>query len=59
MKKFQSEVPQIHLLHENMVGVTKKFISLFIKPEHIPESVSKLMKLDVENTSIQKSDRYL
>jgi hypothetical protein len=32
---------------------------LFIKPEHIPESVSKLMKLDVENTSIQKSDRDL
>lgn len=53
-------MPQIHLLHENMVDVTKKFLFLFIKPEiKIPERVSHLMKLDVEDVSIQKADKDL
>lgn len=47
------------MLHENMVDVTKKFLSLFIKPEKIPQRVSHLMKLDVEDVSIQKSDKDL
>ncbi|XP_053384313.1 uncharacterized protein LOC128550116 [Mercenaria mercenaria] len=59
VKKFQAEVPQIHILHEQMVDITKTFLAMFIKPEHIPDNVSALVKLDVSDRSIQKTDRDL
>ncbi|KAL5016272.1 hypothetical protein ScPMuIL_005861 [Solemya velum] len=58
VKKFQTEAPQIHILHEQMVDITKTFMAIFIKPEHIPKhSVAALVKLDVSDRAIQKSDK--
>ena len=59
VKYFQSEKPLIHLLHNKIVDVVKRLLGMFIKPEHIPDSVSKLKQLDVTNRSIQKADRDL
>jgi hypothetical protein len=42
-----------------MVDITKQFLSMFIKPEHIPKNVSALVKLDVSDQAIQKSDKDL
>lgn len=42
-----------------MVDIGKTFLAMFIKPEHIPDSVSALVKLDVTDRSIQKADKDL
>lgn len=59
MKAFQSEKHLIHTLHTRMLDVTRQFLGMFIKPEHIPDRVSKLVKLDVTDRDIQKTDRDL
>ena len=63
MKSFHSEQPLIHILHRRMLDVTwevlEMFIKMFIKAEHIPYSVNKLIKLDATHKSIQKPDKHL
>ena len=57
VKVFQSESPLIHTLHPRMVDVTKELLGMFIRPEHIPDRVSKLMQIDLCDKSLQKSDK--
>ena len=58
VKKFQTEAPQIHCLHQEMVDITRTFLAMFIKPEHIPtDSVTAMVGLDVNDSSIQKSNK--
>jgi hypothetical protein len=60
VKEFQSEKPLIHTLHSRMYDVTTELFSFFIKPEYIPNSsVRKLLKVDVTDRGIQKSDKDL
>ncbi|KAH3715330.1 hypothetical protein DPMN_058036 [Dreissena polymorpha] len=59
VKAFQAEKPLIHTLHTRMLEVTRQFLGMFIKPEHIPDRVSDLVKLDVNDREIQKADRDL
>ena len=59
VKIFQSEKPLIHTLHREMFNVTREVLGMFIKPEHIPESVREVLNLDVSNESLQKSDKEL
>ena len=40
MNKFLADAPQIHILHKQMADITKPFLSMFIKHENIPNSVS-------------------
>ena len=57
VKSFQSESPVIHTLHRRMLDVTREVLGMFVKPECIPDRVSELLKLDVTDSSIQKSDK--
>lgn len=59
VKSFQSEKPRIHILHSKMVEVVQRLMGIFVKPEHIPDSASKLKNLNVTHKSIQKSDKDL
>jgi len=59
VKTFQTEKPLIHTLHEQMVVITRELLGMFIKPEHIPNSITDLLKLDVTDRNIQKPDRDL
>ena len=59
IKAFQTEKPVIHTLHRKMLDVTKQLLGMFIKPECIPDRVSQLLKLDVEDRNLQKPDKDL
>ena len=59
VKIFQSEKPMIQTLHREMFNITREVLGMSIKPDHIPECVRKLMKLDVSNESLQKADKAL
>ena len=59
VKIFQSEKPLIHTLLRKMFNITREVLGMFIKPGHIPESVREMLKLDVINESLQKSDKEL
>ncbi|XP_052816458.1 uncharacterized protein LOC128243033 isoform X1 [Mya arenaria] len=57
VKQFQSEKPLIHTLHTRMTEVATELLGMFMKPEKIPDSITKLMKLDVTDRTLQKPDR--
>ena len=59
VKMFQSESPLIHTVHSRMVDLTREFLGMFLKPEHIPQRPSQLLKLDVTDRAIQKADKDL
>ena len=42
-----------------MFNITREVLGMFIKPGHIPESVRDMLKLDVINECLQKSDKEL
>lgn len=57
VKIFQSESPLIHTLHSRMVQLIREFLGLFIKPENIPQRPSQLVKLDITDRALQKSNK--
>jgi hypothetical protein len=59
VKTFQAEKPLVHMLHGKIVEVTQHLLEMFIKPEHIPDSIRKLKQIDVTDRSIQKADKHL
>ena len=50
VKIFQSECPLIHTLHSRMVQLKRE-------PENIPERPSQLVKLDITDRALQKSNK--
>ncbi|KAH3831153.1 hypothetical protein DPMN_104415 [Dreissena polymorpha] len=42
-----------------MFDITRDLLGMFILPEHIPNSITDLLKLDVTDRNIQKLDRDL
>lgn len=59
LKNLQHEKPLVHVLHAEMVVLVRAFLSLFMKPQHIPISVKELKKVDVTDPSLQRSDKGL
>lgn len=59
VKVFQSEKPLVHTLHREMYNITRQVLGMFVKPEHIPESVRELLKLDFNDETLQKFDKEL
>ena len=61
MKSFvlllQKKDPQIHRLHVEQLRFVKSLLSCFLRPEKIPKSGKKLMKLDVTLQSMQLEDQ--
>ena len=56
---FQSEKPLVHMLHREMVNITRKTIGVFIKQEFISDSVREVLKLDVSDKTLQRTDKEL
>ena len=40
-----------------MLELTREFLGMFLKPENIPERPSQLVKLDVTDRDLQKSNK--
>ena len=59
VKSFQAEKPLIHTLHSRMVEMIQDVLGMFIKPEHIPDRVGQLLKLDVTDISKHKADKNM
>ena len=59
VKVFHLEKPLMHTLHREIYSITREVFGMFIKSENIPESVKELLKLDVSDESLQKSDKEL
>ena len=59
VKVFQSEKPLIHTLHREMFNITREILGMFMKPEHISDSVREVLKLDVTDETLQKTDKEL
>ena len=47
---FQSEKPLVHMLHREMVDITRKTIGVFIKLEFISDSVREFLNLNDLNS---------
>jgi hypothetical protein len=50
LKVFRSDVPLAPFLCEQLEKVIRNMLNRFVKPEVIPKTITKLLKLDVENT---------
>lgn len=59
VKVFPSEKPLVHTLHREMFIITREILGMFMKPEHISDSVREVLKLDVTDETLQKTDKEL
>ena len=59
VKVFQSEKPLVHTLHREMFKITREVLGMFIRPEFISDSVREVLKLDVTDEAIQKTDKEM
>ncbi|KAK7093163.1 hypothetical protein V1264_008806 [Littorina saxatilis] len=61
VKMYQHERPLVHKLHVDLYRITRDFMSLFIKPDDMPESFSpsSLRKVDCKDKEKQVADKRL
>ena len=50
---FQSEKPLLHVLHQELIILYKKFILKFVREEVVDAHCHNIIELDVNDTSIQ------
>lgn len=56
---FQTSVPMAHKLHDMQMECMKKFVCCFLKPEHIPIKLQKLLPEVIQNPPCHLSSRDL
>lgn len=59
IKQFQHEKPMIHVMHEEMYSLCRKFMSFFIKPEFLPKNVKDMLECKYESSKLQYEDKFL